>query len=167
MYQTYKKSSKRASINFGTIEGGIKPEVVADSCKLKIDIRWTVENTQEMIINEIKKILSVIGKNQGVKYKIQSLLPSDSYFGPFIIDENHKMIKKIEKILNLVEVSPVTSSLKVWTDASTMMNAGVSTIVFGPGNIKLAHTENEYLEIDQLVKSVECYLAFSKYICEW
>jgi acetylornithine deacetylase len=36
------------------------------------------------------------------------------------------------------------------TDAGIYNSVGVPTVVFGPGNIVQAHTESEYIELQQL-----------------
>ena len=43
------------------------------------------------------------------------------------------------------------------THASRTDNAGVPSVVFGPGSIAQAHTKDEWLDIDQLKKATEVY----------
>ncbi|BCG97371.1 hypothetical protein MesoLj131a_62350 [Mesorhizobium sp. 131-2-1] len=43
------------------------------------------------------------------------------------------------------------------TDASQLSLAGIPCIVLGPGSIDRAHTNNEFIELDQLERSVEIY----------
>lgn len=40
--------------------------------------------------------------------------------------------------------------LPYWTEAAMLSEAGVNTVVFGPGHLEQAHKPNEYVDIDQL-----------------
>ena len=48
------------------------------------------------------------------------------------------------------------------THASTISTAGVPAVVFGPGSIAQAHTEDEFIEIKQLDQAAEIYFQFAK-----
>jgi acetylornithine deacetylase len=41
------------------------------------------------------------------------------------------------------------------TDASTIADAGIPAVVFGPGDIAQAHTNDEWIEIEQMEKAEE------------
>ena len=43
------------------------------------------------------------------------------------------------------------------TDASTIATLGIPTVVFGPGSIDQAHTDDEWLAIDQLERATEVF----------
>ena len=40
--------------------------------------------------------------------------------------------------------------LPYWTEAAMMSQAGINTIVYGPGNLEQAHRPDEFVELDQL-----------------
>jgi acetylornithine deacetylase/succinyl-diaminopimelate desuccinylase-like protein len=44
------------------------------------------------------------------------------------------------------------------SDGSTLRAAGIPVVLLGPGDIGLAHSEAEYLELDALDRAVEVYL---------
>jgi acetylornithine deacetylase len=43
------------------------------------------------------------------------------------------------------------------TNASTLCEAGVPSVVFGPGSIAQAHTKDEYIDQSSLEKAAEIY----------
>ena len=47
-----------------------------------------------------------------------------------------------------------------FSDASPIAMGGTPAIVFGPGNIAQAHTDNEWLDLDQLDKAVTIITQF-------
>jgi len=51
-----------------------------------------------------------------------------------------------------------------FSDASPIAMGGTPAIVFGPGNIAQAHTDNEWLDLDQLDKAVTIITQFLQMI---
>ncbi len=47
--------------------------------------------------------------------------------------------------------------LPYWTEASMLAQAGVNTVVYGPGNLEQAHKPNEYVEVAQLETAARRY----------
>ena len=52
--------------------------------------------------------------------------------------------------------------LPYWTEAAMLSQAGVNTVVYGPGNLEQAHKPNEYVEIAQLKAATTIYSAALK-----
>ena len=46
------------------------------------------------------------------------------------------------------------------TNASRIAAAGVPAVVFGPGSIAQAHTESEWIDLDELRQAAEIYYRF-------
>jgi len=47
--------------------------------------------------------------------------------------------------------------LPYWTEAAMLSNAGVNTVVYGPGDVEQAHRPNEYVTLTQLHKAQNTY----------
>lgn len=47
--------------------------------------------------------------------------------------------------------------LPYWTEAAMLSEAGINTVVYGPGNLEQAHKPNEYVEIAQLQAATALY----------
>jgi len=52
-------------------------------------------------------------------------------------------------------LSPI--DLPYWTEAAMLSEAGVNTVVFGPGHVDQAHKPNEYVETEQLLMAAKVY----------
>jgi acetylornithine deacetylase/succinyl-diaminopimelate desuccinylase-like protein len=45
-----------------------------------------------------------------------------------------------------------------WTDAATLVNrAKTPTCLFGPGNIEVAHSKNEHVKVEDVLKASKVY----------
>jgi len=169
--ELHKRSQEQvgtATLTFGVIQGGTKGNMVADSCRLQIDRRWVKTEVLTQVVSEIEDILhKVCEKDPALSGEIISLHPSDAYFGPFAIPENHELVRTAKQAMNLVGISPKISGMPCWSDAATLMNAGIPTILLGPGSLDQAHTDDECVELDQLINATKCYLALIKTICGW
>ena len=49
----------------------------------------------------------------------------------------------------------MTIAVPFGTDASTIAEAGIPAVVFGPGDIRQAHTKDEWIELDQIERAAE------------
>ena len=47
--------------------------------------------------------------------------------------------------------------LPYWTEAAMLSEAGINTVVYGPGNLEQAHKPNEYVEVAQLETATALY----------
>ncbi|MEW5814204.1 MAG: M20 family metallopeptidase [Spirochaetota bacterium] len=157
-----------STLNFGTIQGGTQTNMVADLCILEIDRRWVKAETEAQVASEIAGLLyEVCRDNPGFAVEITSLLPPGGYFGPFEISEDHKLIKMAKQALEQAGILPKIGGMQGWTDAATLMKAGIPTVLLGPGSLDQAHTNNEFVDLGQLILAVKCYLALTKIICGW
>ena len=69
--------------------------------------------------------------------------------------------------LNEAGILPKISAMQGWTDAATLMHAGIPTLLLGAGSVAQAHADEERVELRQLVDATKCYLALTKTICRW
>lgn len=136
-----------ASLSVGVIEGGQAVNIVPDRCWIEIDRRTLPGETTEEILRPVRCLLrevpnwsfdephlSVPGINVEPEATIMKLLT------PAIVD-----------ILGEVQVE----SAHYATDAGIYNAAGIPTVVFGPGDIRQAHTSDEYIELKQVHQAVE------------
>ena len=53
---------------------------------------------------------------------------------------------------------PIGHAVDFWTEASLFSAAGMTALVFGPGDIAQAHTADEWVALDQLQTAADHYL---------
>ena len=146
----------RPTLSAGRIWGGQSVNIVPDKCTIEIDRRLIPGEDPAVAWSSLREKLI-------------------ERFGPHIvIDEawisspalsNHDNAWLAEPLLKLTaEVAGPHRSLGVayCTHASTISQAGVPAVVFGPGSIEQAHTSDEFIEVKQLDAAAEVYFSLAK-----
>lgn len=52
-----------------------------------------------------------------------------------------------------------------WHDGATFIRSGIPTAVFGPGQVKIAHTVDEFVQVDDLVKAAQVLAVTAMRFC--
>lgn len=145
----------KPTLNIGTIEGGVKTNVVPDQCKLTIDIRTVPGQSNEQILQDIEDLVKAVASNYEIK-----VLNSMASVGT---DESDDFIKlAIETGKNHLNLELKPTGVNYYTDASVYCpHLQVPTFIFGPGIPTLAHQPNEYVEIDKFIESIQYYIALA------
>lgn len=108
--------------NVGIIEGGTAGNVVSQKCTFRVSKR-TFEKLNDVI--------------DSIKENCKEIRIENRFNGPPLINEDPLFDGKFYEV-------------DFWTEASLFQEAGINTIVFGAGSIKQAHSEDEYVEVEQL-----------------
>lgn len=157
-----------ASINVGLIDGGTRPTIVPEFCRVQIDRRLVPDEDIVQVLNEITEEAGKVNDGKA-DFEIKAILGDEEHpFPP--LDSG-----RYQSILNCLSqtVSKITGSQKniiglpYWTDAALPgYYTGKAAVVIGPGNIAQAHSNNEYIDISQLEQSVEVYDSMVRAISE-
>jgi len=129
--------------------------------------RRTVPGDNEDLTNQ--EIMNILNKIDSSAYSLTIAQPEIlTYTGKKIIFKksfNPWVIEKDNKLVNLLITAVKNNKLAVdlgyWgfctNGVESMGNRNISTIGFGPGNEELAHTTDEYVEVEQLHQALEVY----------
>lgn len=128
------------TLNIGKIKGGSAVNVVPESAQALVEIRTSVKND---------KIIRLIQKTIG---KVEVLYN----FNPVIT----KNVNWVNKFANGLEFVPYFTEMYFWN------KIGADTIVFGPGESKYAHSKDEKIKKQDLIKAVKLYLKILRKNCK-
>ncbi len=131
------------AFNLGLIEGGIKPNIIADSASVKFGFRPLPGQNVDKILESLKTT-SIKNESCFTPGFVAPALPADG---------DMQILESMIKTLGLQPSEPVN----FWTEASLFSEAGLPAIVFGPGDIANAHQPNEYVEISELSQALMLY----------
>lgn len=149
---------KGTSVNFGVVEGGTVPNVVAEKAHGQIDIRFKDDNEIDKIENTMEELI----KNPSID-NIRVNVEKRGFRPPMNPDEKtHQLCRLIEKVGKEVEVEVKWISTGGGSDANFTSAMGVPSIdSMGPigGG---AHGVNEYIEIDSIEPRIRLFVNLIK-----
>ncbi|MBI2547384.1 MAG: M20 family metallopeptidase [Candidatus Aenigmarchaeota archaeon] len=130
----------RGTINIGTISGGTKVNIVPDYCVVGVDRRLTYGETPSYAVAQFKKILK--------KLKLEAKIEFDNVPKEAVkVAENSEIVKILQNIGNLVGKSSGYTEMELY-----YRKLGIECVALGASN-DTAHSDNEYVKIDDLRKS--------------
>jgi len=135
------KTFAEAGINIGKIQGGIDCQLVADYCEVEIDLPIFPKETPKEVWKKIESIL----KLYPVSWKIKS------FDSPWEVSLEEDVVKLLIKSIER-EIPVLFSAMPAWTDAANLNEKGIPTVVFGIGDLAIAHTKEERVNIKDILK---------------
>ncbi len=143
-----------ATLSVGRIEGGISVNTVPDLCAIEVDRRVIPGEDGNAVIRQMADFLS-----SRLDFEVNMLPPW--LIGTPLSDENNgvwadRLMAHIEAIVG--ERNKI--GVPYGTHASRIADAGVPSIVFGPGSVAQAHTKDEWLSIEELEQASKVYYQF-------
>ena len=135
-----------ATISVGVIEGGQAVNIVPDSCWIEIDRRSLPEETPESVVLPLKELLKDLGD---VEFAVPHI-----GVGGMEVPESAPIAQQLASAIRKVTGNVEIASAPYATDAGVYNQAGIPTVVFGPGDIAQAHTDSEWISLDQLNQAI-------------
>lgn len=129
--------------NLGKVEGGIKANVVAPSAEVRFGFR-PLPSTGLDAVHQALRAMAPPDTVSGYEELFRGPpLPSGD---PTTAAARREQAEALAGSLGL-DVGP---AVDFWTEACLFSEAGMTALVFGPGDIAQAHTANEWVSLDHL-----------------
>ena len=149
--------------------------VVPDYCRATYDRRLLVGETPESVLAPIQKLLDEMAKeHETLKAKVSyargvekcwtgATIEGERFFPGWLFEEKDEYVQKALKALEGIGQTPTITHYNFCTNGSHYAGeAGIKTIGYGPSRENLAHTIDEYIELDSLYNVTEGYYAILK-----
>ncbi|MFY9986923.1 MAG: acetylornithine deacetylase [Chthoniobacterales bacterium] len=134
------------TINIGTISGGTAKNIVPAECRFLVEWRPVPGQSERWIADLIREELARAQKDDpGLQ----------ATFEPMRIDpgfETNQQSRLVRELERLSGNQPV--SVAFGTEAPYLKKLGAETVVFGPGDMKTAHSVAENVPIEELERCV-------------
>lgn len=147
-----------ATMSVGTIRGGISVNTIPAQCTIEIDRRLPpgedVQAARQHLIDHLAGDADLGFPLQHDPPYMQGLPLSD--------EENGPLAARLAEVAAEVVGACRQVGVPYATDAAFLADAGIPTVVFGPGSIEQAHTEDEWLPLDQLEQAAEIFYRFCR-----
>ena len=140
-----------ATLSVGIVAGGSSVNTVPDECHIEIDRRCIPGEDLSRVIPDVEEFLKdrVDVPFEFLPPWIRAMTLSDEHNGPLA----DRLLAVIAEVAGPHEKVGVPYG----THASRTAQPGVPSVVFGPGSIAQAHTEDEWIAVDQLEQAAEIY----------
>ncbi|HEY5219999.1 MAG TPA: M20/M25/M40 family metallo-hydrolase [Gemmatimonadaceae bacterium] len=122
------------TVNIGTISGGTEANIVPGSAESEIMLRLVSD------VGPIKELVSKWAAAAGAEVEFGSTIPAQKFH-----------------VVDGYDVAPVS-----YTSDIPLLSRWGTPLLFGPGSIHVAHTPDEYVDVDELRASVGTYASLVK-----
>ena len=143
---------RHATVNVGTIQGGVQANIVPDYCAITIDRRTLPGETDAGVWREIRALLLEKG--------LQATLASTKA-APCLPLETDPKLPLVRQFLRTCGQAKAIG-VDYFCDASVLAQGGIPSIVFGPGDIAQAHTTDEWISLSSLERGKRLLVNFLK-----
>jgi len=137
------------SLSVGTIHGGVSPNTVPDRCVIDLDRRLIPGESPAAAMEELEAYLR---SKTDIPF---TLLPELFACPPLVAANSGELTARLGAAINAVVGKHEIHAVPYGTDASTIAEAGIPAVVFGPGDIHDAHTKNESVDLRQVEQAVQ------------
>jgi acetylornithine deacetylase/succinyl-diaminopimelate desuccinylase-like protein len=149
--------------------------VVPEYCRATYDRRLLVGETKESVLAPIQQLISQMEQADAdfkakVSYAVGvekchtgETIEGERFFPGWLYDEQDEFVQAAYQGLKAAGINPEITQYSFCTNGSHYAGEkGIKTIGFGPSRENLAHTIDEYIEIEQLVKGAEGFYGIMK-----
>jgi len=167
-----------ATINVGRIIGGDQLSTVPGNCTIEIDRRWMPEESIEQVYYELNELIKNLSqKDNRFHAEVKS------YYNPASLLPHKPFCTAIDDPIVLAALSVLTqrgdfkdeeafteriqlTSFPAWSDAGMLASkTDTKCIILGPGNLALAHSSEESIEVKELIEAAEIYALLAMEYC--
>jgi acetylornithine deacetylase/succinyl-diaminopimelate desuccinylase family protein len=144
----------RPTANVGTISGGSTFNTVAESCVIGLDRRVLPGASAGSTEGKIRELIEAAGID-GLRYEFEV----DMFGEASEISASDPWVKYVgDAVAGATGRQPDIIGMTFTTDARFVRNqAGIPTVVCGPGDLAQAHGNDEYVSVDRLVEATAAF----------
>lgn len=139
---------------------------VPDHCVFYIDRRLTLGETEAKALAEVQGV--ILRENLRADVKVTEYLATSytgyevrqrAYYPAWAMEEDHPLVRaKFQAVRKTLGFPPRIGEWAFSTDGVyTMGVAGISTVGFGPGEERYAHTAEEQIRLDDIAAAAQVY----------
>ena len=138
------------TLSVGRIEGGLSANIVPDRCQIEIDRRLLPGEDPRAAPHHLAAFLkSAVGD---VPFTVSEPWLHAPALGS---EKSGELVQRLSDAIRSVGRSPVCHAVPFGTDASTIAQGGIPSVVFGPGDIAQAHTCDEWVSLEEVEMASE------------
>ena len=127
-------------VNLGRIEGGSDTMLVPPRCIMELEVGFAPGLEADTVAQQIYESLDAAES-----------IHMEDIWEPWETDEQEPLIRDLARAAGRIQGSePGMWGMPSWTDGANLVRKGIPTVVFGAGDLAVAHTSEECMPLDQL-----------------
>lgn len=152
-WKTVKPPLGSSSMAVTKIAGGVQTNVIPDRCRLEVDVRTVPGQDHDAVIEALEEKLGQFAREHGdFQFAIKPLLDR----APILSRTSDEIIQTALAIKG--QGRDDCYGVPYYTDGS-VLNAknDIPTLIYGPGDEKLAHQPDEHVSIEAYLRAIDFY----------
>ncbi|MBA2688653.1 MAG: ArgE/DapE family deacylase [Gemmatimonadaceae bacterium] len=137
----------RPSIHASLISGGSGYSTYPDRCKLGVERRTIPGETALEALSEIELLCEGIRTR---RQNFEAMITLGASQPPSDVRVDAPIVIALETACLARGYRAPIEGLSAWTDAALLNEAGMPSVCFGPGDISLAHSAEEFVEVREI-----------------
>ena len=138
------------TVSVGTIRGGTQANIVPDACSIEVDRRTLPGETKRSVRVELNALFGATCCNAFIHTAKNVECP------PLETGSEAPFVRTLLRSAR----QRAGEGVHFFCDAAVLARGGISSVVFGPGDIAQAHTRDEWISLAQLERSSAVLLGF-------
>lgn len=145
-------------LNVAMIDGGVKHNLVPETCTITVDIRFAPEQTPELVLRDVREAIA-------------EAVPTDEF--PVTVELEQTCIRNPRTSLRLSDDHPLVTTLAsaheratgrpatlgfhpAWPDTPIFNERGIPAATYGPGAMQ-CYWDDEYVELEEYLTAIKTY----------
>jgi acetylornithine deacetylase len=150
------------SIHASLIEGGQEFSSYPAQCVLQAERRTIPRESVSAVENELRRLLAeAAAQDPDLRAELRVVVARE----PFEVGEDEPIVGLVRRhAARVLGSEPGLVGVPFWADSALLAGAGIPTVLFGPSG-EGAHAEVEWVDLADLERCVEIYVAVASELC--
>ncbi len=139
----------------GKVTTGDLPNIVPPQCTMTIDRRLVPEEDVRKVLGDFSSILESLKKRNP---KFSGDIKVLSQYGACATPVESRLVNVLrESLKSVTGKTPEISIMPAGCDMRFFHSFGIPTVIYGPGDLSIAHQADEYVELERVITVAQVY----------
>jgi acetylornithine deacetylase len=139
------------TINIGTIEGGTAKNIVPGICRFQLEWRPVPGQSPDRVLSDVAQSIAQLERiDPSFRAKVELRRQQPGFETP----EKAPLVRRLESLTGRAAVS-----IPFGSEASIFAAVAEEIVVFGPGDMRTAHSSRECVPVAELEEAAQCVRA--------
>lgn len=150
-----------ASLHASMIEGGRELSTYPDRCVMRMERRTVCGEPADAALGEVEEILEALRSEDP-----EFMASARFLFGrlPYETPHEHQLPDVLQSSMKTTGRSSGRAGMTYWTDAAVLGQAGIPSVIFGPGGAGL-HGLEEHVRVDEVIVCRDALTRLARNFC--